>query len=145
MWTKEEQRLYDQERYKKNREAILLQKKEYYKTNIEKINKAKAEYRRSNAEKILEQNREYNRTVRKKRRIHEKYGLTIEDYSKMVSAQGGACAICGSVEKLAVDHDHKTGAVRGLLCYRCNTGIGFLKDSTSVLASAIRYLEKSNQ
>jgi hypothetical protein len=78
-----------------------------------------------------------------------KYGLTADDYWAMVEAQAGVCAICGQVESttrrgevktLAVDHDHTTGAVRGLLCNRCNTGIGLLGDNPATLAAAIRYL-----
>ncbi|KPK13993.1 MAG: hypothetical protein AMJ56_00350 [Anaerolineae bacterium SG8_19] len=70
----------------------------------------------------------------------------------MLKAQNGVCAICnqpethmrnGKLKALAVDHDHKSGAIRGLLCSDCNTGIGKLKDDHKVLQSAIQYLEKS--
>lgn len=53
-------------------------------------------------------------------------GLTIEDYDRMLAAQGGGCAICGTTPKtrrLDTDHDHATGAVRGLLCHRCNRAL----------------------
>lgn len=53
-------------------------------------------------------------------------GLTIEDYERLLAAQGGGCAICGATPKtrrLDVDHDHRTGAVRGLLCHRCNRAL----------------------
>ncbi len=65
------------------------------------------------------------------------YGLTLKDYDLMFEAQQGLCAICGRVETsrnqwglkaLAVDHDHKTGKVRGLLCSHCNTKLGHLED-----------------
>ena len=72
------------------------------------------------------------------------YGLTLQEYGDMLLDQGGGCAICDSPPteggKLVVDHDHATGAVRGLLCGTCNSGIGMLKDDPRLLASAIMYL-----
>lgn len=65
----------------------------------------------------------------------------------MVAAQKGVCAICGMPEsskgssRLAVDHDHITNKVRGLLCTKCNTGLGVFVDNTLFLSKAIEYLE----
>jgi len=74
------------------------------------------------------------------------YGITIEQYGEMLEAQGGVCAICRepcpSGKNLAVDHCHETGAVRGLLCARCNSGIGQFLDSPDRLRAAIGYLER---
>lgn len=79
-----------------------------------------------------------------------KYGLTDGDYQRMLDAQGGKCAICGRTESgsksggaFAVDHDHRTRKVRGLLCLPCNGGIGQLGDSIDTLARAIEYLRKA--
>jgi hypothetical protein len=73
------------------------------------------------------------------------YGLRLGQYDEMLTAQGGVCAICGGVnksgKKLAVDHDHESGRVRGLLCTNCNTAIGKLGHNKERLLSAIRYLE----
>ena len=61
------------------------------------------------------------------------YKITPADYNKMLNEQGGKCAICGAIppfgkyKRLVVDHDHETGKVRGLLCPRCNAGLGFLE------------------
>ena len=58
--------------------------------------------------------------------------------------QGGKCGICGDLptsRRLSVDHDEKTGANRGLLCTRCNVGLGYFKDNIEILKHAIRYLE----
>jgi hypothetical protein len=79
------------------------------------------------------------------------FGIGLETYSVIADTQGGRCAICLQPEKsmvngrykaLAVDHCHKTGKVRGLLCSDCNTGIGKLKDDPQVILSAYRYLIK---
>lgn len=84
--------------------------------------------------------REYHRATHY--HIRSKYGLTKEMYDEMVAAQNGVCAIClVQPDKLFVDHNHNTGAVRGLLCHSCNVSIGHLKEDLSVLKSAIRYLE----
>ena len=94
-------------------------------------------------------NREYgkeNRTKLSKQRLvyrrQTEYGVSEEDYNAMVLLQNNLCAICNkpSHRTLHVDHDHKTGRVRGLLCYSCNTGIGLLRDDINYLANAIKYL-----
>lgn len=76
-----------------------------------------------------------------------RYGMTDADYSVLLLRQSGLCAICerppAGTQRLAVDHCHSTGAVRGLLCGKCNRALGFLSDSPLVLASAIRYLENA--
>jgi CRISPR/Cas system-associated protein Cas10 (large subunit of type III CRISPR-Cas system) len=75
-----------------------------------------------------------------------KYGLTEEEYKGLFDAQGNKCSICGTsfeVTKAFVDHDHKTGGVRGLLCSQCNTLLGMAKDNTEVLEAAIQYLRNS--
>ncbi len=70
-----------------------------------------------------------------------KYGLTAEAYDRLVHAQSGACAICSaSGKKLVVDHDHRTGLVRGLLCHSCNMGIGQLGDNYLMVNRAAQYL-----
>ena len=69
----------------------------------------------------------------------------MEDYRRMLSKQNGACAICKQVsqETLAIDHCHTTGKVRGLLCRKCNTGLGNYDDEPSRLREAAAYLEAS--
>jgi hypothetical protein len=80
---------------------------------------------------------------RRRRDFRKKYGITLEDWDKMYTDQTGKCAICDvSFDglKVCVDHDHKTGAVRGLLCVECNHGLGKFKDDSSVLFAAATYL-----
>lgn len=80
------------------------------------------------------------------RRSHlaRKFGITPDEYDQMLEAQGGVCAICASTcatgRRLAVDHDHRTGAVRGLLCFRCNVALGKFDDDLDLFASATNYL-----
>ncbi len=87
------------------------------------------------------------------RRQHLKrnYGITLEEYDRMYFEQGGVCLTCGKPEtaknqyglrRLAVDHDHKTGRVRGLLCTCCNRLIGLARDDVNTLKRIINYLEK---
>lgn len=75
------------------------------------------------------------------------YGITREQYDTTVIAQNGVCAICrrhcSSGKRLSVDHHHSSGRVRGLLCGRCNLGIGQLNDDPAQLRAAADYLEKS--
>ncbi|QGH79740.1 endonuclease VII [Gordonia phage Anon] len=77
--------------------------------------------------------------------ILETYGITSEQYWEIYRHQGGVCAICnrarGLKKKLSVDHCHKTGMVRGLLCQKCNRDVlGHLRDDPTLLQNAIDYL-----
>lgn len=83
--------------------------------------------------------------------LQRKFGIGLAEYSQMVSDRDNKCDICGRPERqeragkakaLAVDHDHKTGAVRGLLCCDCNQALGKFEDSKDLLTSAIAYLTK---
>lgn len=79
------------------------------------------------------------------RAIYERYGLTKEQYEALYEAQGGVCYICrratGRRKKLAVDHDHATGYVRGLLCSPCNGMLAHARDTVEVFHRAASYLE----
>ena len=79
--------------------------------------------------------------------LRKRFGISLEQYETMLQQQNGGCAICGASVgrkdgwRLAVDHNHKTGKVRGLLCTNCNSGIGRFKDSAELLLKASSYLE----
>jgi hypothetical protein len=78
--------------------------------------------------------------------LRRTYGLTLENYTAMICAQSNQCAICGDVMTTpCIDHDHKTGKVRSLLCRGCNVGIGGLKEDVNILMRAVAYLEQHNQ
>lgn len=83
---------------------------------------------------------------RKRRNYHLRttYGITIEDYDRMLEEQGGKCAVCGKKPRktsLAVDHNHRTGKVRGLLCFSCNYKI-VGRHNSKLLGAAADYLRK---
>jgi hypothetical protein len=72
----------------------------------------------------------------------KKYGLTQDDYDQMVRNQGGLCLICEESKKLFVDHCHREGRVRGLLCGQCNTAIGMLGEDLRRIRRALQYVEE---
>ena len=70
-----------------------------------------------------------------------RYGIGASDFDRLVVEQGGVCAICGRSDPAHVDHSHDTGAVRGILCFNCNGGLGQFRDSIDTLRNAVLYLE----
>lgn len=94
-------------------------------------------------------NRQARRRDKRARRVESieyKYGLSEVEYAALISKQNNLCAVCGEKQErkvLCVDHDHKTGKVRGLLCGNCNVGLGNFRDNIRILQSAIGYLKSS--
>ena len=91
-------------------------------------------------------NRYYNCHTQRDSYLRFNFGITERQYNAMFKKQKGRCCLCGMHQskiktRLAVDHSHKTGKVRGLLCSRCNMGLGFFKENIIVLKAAIKYLE----
>jgi len=140
--------------YWKHHEEQLARHAKYRIENREKISASQTEYRAKNKEKLKSKNREYYknngervRACARKSKMIRKYGITPEVYKDMFVYQEGACAICGTPppidRKLAVDHDHLTGKVRGLLCQKCNVVLGGANDSIEILTKAIKYLKDS--
>jgi hypothetical protein len=80
------------------------------------------------------------------RNIWQRFGLKAADYTEMLRKQGGVCAIClgpqQANKRMAVDHCHKTGKIRGLLCTLCNSAIGKLKDDPVMIQRALDYLKE---
>lgn len=89
-----------------------------------------------------------DKNVRMKARMYNytKYGLSLDEYNQLFIKQEGCCAICGTHQttlkrRLAVDHCHDVGAVRGLLCTNCNIGLGMFKNDIKILHKAIQFLK----
>lgn len=113
---------------------------------------ARIKYNKEHPEQVQAYYRQYGRSNRNKKygnKIYRKYGLTLEQYHIMLESQDGRCAICesmipgGAAINFHVDHDHKNGVVRGLLCTNCNLGLGNFKDNINNLLRAIDYLSAS--
>lgn len=79
-----------------------------------------------------------------RRRVAKVYGIEPDDYDRLYKSQGGSCAICqratGATRRLSVDHNHKTGEVRGLLCRPCNDMLGHARDDPSFFTRSAHYL-----
>lgn len=110
-------------------EIMAARARAWSKNNPEKRNATKRAYYARDPER-------HKRTARK-----SLYGITPEQFSLLLENQGGGCATCGGTSRLSVDHDHRTGQVRGILCGRCNSILGFAKDSGETLAKLIFYLQ----
>lgn len=128
----------------------------YYKANSESLRAYTKEWKLRNAEWEKERRRLRAQTPEFKAKVRDyvfrkKFGITLAIYHDMVKSQGGLCPICkgstvGHAGRIgAVDHNHRTGAVRGILCGRCNLGLGQLQDSEEILLAAVAYLRKHSQ
>jgi len=118
-----------------NPEDAKAQDKAYYENNKEKIKARKKAYREKNREKIRSKDLKRN------------FGISLHEYNLMSTEQKDKCACCGIhqnelTKKFAVDHDHDTGLIRGLLCNNCNLAIGKLGDNLEGVMKALNYLEK---
>lgn len=102
--------------------------------------------RRAIRAKSHEENREQRLTDMRAYHLKRTFGITLEDYDAMLERQGGRCAICRTSEpgtrlgRWCIDHDHRTDAIRSLLCNACNSGLGAFGDNPAVLMAAVSYL-----
>lgn len=131
-----------------------MPRKTYYQEHKKECGEYAKEYHQKHKKKKNEYNKKYY-AEKPQRSIYNynlkrSFGITIDDYDRIFEKQGGVCAICGNREtiknrwgtkRLSVDHDHETGEVRGLLCRKCNAGLGFFEDKIDNLNSAIDYLK----
>jgi hypothetical protein len=109
-------------------------------SNLECRRKVEAEWRRKNPDKVQQRNR--------KRKMGY-YGLSVDDFDTLMESQNNCCAICKKTcitgRSLSIDHDHNTNKVRGLLCNKCNQGLGFFNDSIDLLQGAMIYLTQHSE
>lgn len=128
---------------------MRLSPKAIYNREYKAKRRADPEYRKwehANCHKYYQTHKESIRNTEFKR----KYGITLEQYQELFTKQNGRCAICQQHQlelkkRLNVDHCHRTNIVRGLLCHNCNTALGSLRDSITILDAAKLYLQMFNK
>jgi hypothetical protein len=149
---------------KKNPDRVKAIRRRFYENNKSRIHAERRAWRAQNREIVNERKRAWEKAnpelhsmQRARRRVKAMnakingdlkyhYDITLKRYDELLGKQGGVCAICKKLEvtrhtkRLVVDHDHTTGKVRGLLCHRCNCGLGYFKDSQKHLEDALAYL-----
>lgn len=109
----------------------------FYHANRERYLAHQKIYRDNNREA----KRAYDRKHSRRHDLSYRYGLTLDEYERRLSNQGGKCGICTvPLTRPNVDHDHTTGVIRGLLCTPCNQGVGFFRDSPVLLRAAADYI-----
>lgn len=147
---REEQAAHSKSYYAAHKEEARIKAKERREQHPE-INRNKCRaYRASHLEEMKAKSRAYYAQNREKRLIEgklQKYGISREDLSALFEGQSRRCAICGT-DKFngvgpCIDHDHASGAVRGILCVSCNSVLGHAKDNQDILRAAIKYLQES--
>lgn len=127
--------------------AARSRNKEAYNARLRERRAADPEKFRAKSRAWYAEHKEERIAARRVNHLAEKYGLTPLQVEKMIRKQKGKCAICkqpptGRWKTLHVDHDHETGKVRGMLCYRCNLALGQFKDSLDLVKSAAAYLAR---
>jgi len=150
---KEDAIAYAKKYRKENAEKRKKQAKQYHEKNRKRILKYQAQYREKNREELRKKGRQYSKDnheqIKKygrKWHLKDKYNLSHEEWLKIWNNQNGKCAICKiafpSPSDACVDHNHETGKIRGLLCIKCNAGIGYLNDDPKITSMATEYLLK---
>lgn len=97
------------------------------------------QYRRDNPER--------EKLYKRRHKLKKLYGMSINDVEEMIKKQKGSCKICqgtfNTIIRPRVDHDHSNGKIRGILCNRCNTGLGLFRDNETFLSRASSYIKKN--
>jgi len=120
---------------RENYEKWKLENPEKYKRYKENTNKKKREFGATPEGKLFHRNRS----------LQDKYGISVEEYDKILASQNYGCAICGRKEttkKLHVDHCHITNKVRGILCHQCNWYMGTIDSDPTIIEKIISYRNK---
>jgi hypothetical protein len=107
----------------------------------------------NNKQRVVNYKKEYANNIKpdtkKNRSLVNNFGITLDDYNYLLTKQNNKCAICKKdvsefKNKLAVDHDHNTGEIRGLLCFRCNFGLSYFSENPETLENAANYLKNGS-
>lgn len=123
----------------------------YQRANPKKMREKRKKYRdslegKTTTQKYRIKNRDKLKEKQWVRNLRVSYGISPEEYWQMLLAQGGVCAICHSLplanKRLGVDHCHKTGRVRGLLCHLCNVAVGFLEKDSERTTRGFAYIKR---
>ena len=128
-----------EEKLERNR----IRSKIWRENNRQKSRDAQKRYRANNKDKVADY------------KLKSRYGISLEQYNIMLATQDKKCAICGKAEdtvhntsgklvKLSVDHNHKTGAVRALLCQDCNIAIGYFGEDAERMMNGAKYIQQWN-
>lgn len=135
---------------KANPERVKLIGRRWYKANKKKLSAQRLARRKANPERYRAAARRWEKKNPERciaGLLRRKYGIDLKEYKNMLCHQNNACAICKTrfsrVLGPNIDHCHKTGKVRGILCAHCNRGLGSFKDSTKSLHKAASYLKES--
>lgn len=135
---------------RKNRDKTRVYAQTYRDKHPGRVAQARREYLARNPEQA-EANRRRSRDYQKRNNhaitLRQNYGLTPRDYTLMWLAQRSGCGVCGGTQvggrsRLSVDHNHETGAIRGLLCNNCNAALGLLKEDQRRIAALSAYLSR---
>jgi uncharacterized Zn finger protein (UPF0148 family) len=134
-----------------NADRIGTNRAAYYAKTAEDQRRRAREWHHANKDRASERNKAYRAAKPEIQLASQlrKYGLTLEDYEAMLKAQNGLCRICRTENRsskrsrLDIDHHHRTGKVRALLCNKCNRLLSNANDDTHILLSAIQYLEET--
>jgi len=129
-------------------EKELAYSKTYRAEHGEEMNRKRRGYRAEHGEAVRTMEKKYNAIHRKEKNAQKRfqtYGLSQSAFDTMLTNQGHVCAICGKApwngRNPHVDHDHKTGKIRGILCNRCNVGVGMVLDDPKIARAMADYLE----
>lgn len=135
----------------KERKSSTTRKK-YNKNKKYEHERSKKQYQKHKEKRKIY--RESRKIIRRNNNLQKQFGITLDDYNRLSQQQNGVCAICKNPETtknqyglrpLSVDHNHKTGKVRGLLCSKCNTGLGQFQENKLFLLNAIIYLVEKDE
>ena len=129
--------------------CAMEDKKAYYQENRERELTRRKKYYRKNKKAILKQEKERYHTDPKVRQDHidsaikSRYGISGDQYRyeywRLFEMQDGKCAVCKQDKKLVLDHDHRTGKIRALLCTNCNTAVGLMKENPDFVQGLLNY------